>query len=64
MCAGVSIDKYLLAGKDTSSVVPGTGSLAAQNLLAAKSSDGAIVGLFTLGFPQDPSSLDIATDCL
>ena len=49
--AGAGVERYYLAGKSTSKVVPGQGALDVQDMQAAKTPDGRLLAVFTLRLP-------------
>lgn len=49
--AGAGVERYYLAGKSTSKVIPGQGALDVQDMQAAKTPDGRLLAVFTLRLP-------------
>ena len=45
------MERYYLAGKSTSKVIPGQGALDVQDMQAAKTPDGRLLAVFTLRLP-------------
>jgi hypothetical protein len=57
------VNKYLLAAKNPSGVVPGTGSLDVVSMNAT-AGNGGLVTFFTLRLPQNQQQLDSSTPIL
>lgn len=60
---GASVDKYLLAGYDSSQVVAGTGNLTLLGTSAASSSRG-LQTTFTAALPQATTDLDSGSNIM
>lgn len=58
------MDKYLLAAKDPSGIVPGTGDMNVVKMNATRGSGGELVTFFTLRMTRSQQQLDSQTPIL